>query len=99
MSNIGALFDSKILRSTITNYNIYLCLPREKFTTKLIAAKSDLFRTMKKQERLENKKRKVAALANICEINDIDKKKRKLDGKSSKDKETNGKPISVSLNT
>lgn len=32
------------------------------------------FTTMKKQERLEKKKRKIVALANIMEINENDKK-------------------------
>lgn len=50
---------------------------------------------MKKQERMENKKRKIVALANIIEINENDKKK----GSKKADKAetlSNGKVLTAS---
>lgn len=48
---------------------------------------------MKKQERLANKKRKTAALANIIEINDNDKKSKKSQQSAESDSSTSVEKI------
>lgn len=53
---------------------------------------------MKKQERMENRKRKIAALANIVEINEGDKKSKKAN-ENENSPETKDKVASTSSDT
>lgn len=54
---------------------------------------------MKKQERLANKKRKTAALANIIEINEKDKKSKKSQQSAESDSSNSGEKIISNTDT